>query len=105
MRNSSFILLFILALSGIAGCGPTESKQAAKPLDPVASDSKLEDEVVEPSKDDIESTVKGNYPSLSKTVVVGKAAPDFEIKDEKGKTWHLSDYKGKTILLDFWAFW
>ena len=32
-------------------------------------------------------------------------APDFALKDADGKTVHLSDYKGKVLLLDFWATW
>jgi cytochrome c biogenesis protein CcmG/thiol:disulfide interchange protein DsbE len=34
-----------------------------------------------------------------------KTAPDFTLKDADGKVVHLSDYKGKVILLDFWATW
>src|SRR5580704_7437519 len=34
-----------------------------------------------------------------------KAAPEFVLKDSDGKTVHLSDYKGKVVLLDFWATW
>ena len=34
-----------------------------------------------------------------------KNAPDFALKDMNGATVHLSDYKGKVILLDFWATW
>jgi len=32
-------------------------------------------------------------------------APDFELKDVNGQAVHLSDYKGKVVLLDFWATW
>ena len=34
-----------------------------------------------------------------------KDAPDFTLKDSDGKVVHLSDYKGKVVLLDFWATW
>ena len=32
-------------------------------------------------------------------------APDFALKDADGKVVHLSDYKGKVVVLDFWATW
>jgi len=35
----------------------------------------------------------------------GKPAPEFSLKDANGQTVHLSDYRGKVVLLDFWATW
>lgn len=32
-------------------------------------------------------------------------APEFTLKDADGKTVHISDYKGKVVVLDFWATW
>jgi peroxiredoxin len=34
-----------------------------------------------------------------------KIAPEFELKDAGGKVVHLADYKGKVVVLDFWATW
>lgn len=34
-----------------------------------------------------------------------KPAPNFELQDERGKTVRLADFKGKVVLLDFWATW
>lgn len=50
-----------------------------------------------------------NQPTMSTTTnknpLVGKDASDFELKDMKGNTVKLSDYKGKKVYLKFWATW
>lgn len=37
--------------------------------------------------------------------VVGQPAPDFELETLDGKKVKLSDYRGKAVLLNFWATW
>jgi cytochrome c biogenesis protein CcmG/thiol:disulfide interchange protein DsbE len=39
------------------------------------------------------------------TAKKGKPAPDFVLKDVNGQTVKLSDFKGKVVLLNFWATW
>ncbi|AXN41163.1 TlpA disulfide reductase family protein [Peribacillus butanolivorans] len=36
---------------------------------------------------------------------IGAAAPDFSLKTLDGKQVNLSDYKGKKVMLNFWATW
>ncbi|SDH36169.1 Peroxiredoxin [Pedobacter terrae] len=38
-------------------------------------------------------------------LMISKAAPNFTVTDVNGKVVSLADFKGKTIVLDFWATW
>jgi peroxiredoxin len=40
-----------------------------------------------------------------KNIVVGSMAPNFSQPDQDGKMIQLADFKGKFVLLDFWASW
>jgi len=63
--------------------------------------------------DEIKEEIKGNATvdtfvkqmAMLKTVQVGQPAPTFTINTADGKAVSLSDYKGKYVLLDFWASW
>ena len=50
----------------------------------------------------------GDSPDVAagtESALVGKPAPDFELELMGGKKFHLSENKGKVIVLDFWATW
>jgi len=55
------------------------------------------------------SAVYAEHDSFEKMGVVpprtSEPAPDFAVKNLQGKTVHLSDYKGKVLLINFWATW
>jgi AhpC/TSA family len=38
-----------------------------------------------------------------RNLVVGKEAPDIEGRDQNGRPFRLSDYRGKVVLIDFWS--
>ena len=38
-------------------------------------------------------------------IQVGSLAPDFQLNDLNGKQVSLSDFRGKPVLLNFWATW
>jgi peroxiredoxin len=42
---------------------------------------------------------------VSKVPEAGGAAPDFTLKDAAGKDVSLSDFRGKAVVLNFWATW
>jgi peroxiredoxin len=46
------------------------------------------------------------YPMLARAAIApGAAAPDFALKGIDGKNLRLSEYRGDTVVLSFWASW
>ena len=47
----------------------------------------------------------GSGSSEPATATVGQPAPDFKLQNLDGESVSLSDFKGKTVLVNFWASW
>jgi thiol-disulfide isomerase/thioredoxin len=47
----------------------------------------------------------GEVKAQVSSIMINEAAPDFYVTDVNGKKVTLADFKGKTIVLDFWATW
>jgi peroxiredoxin len=50
----------------------------------------------------LKDTIQKYYEGISR-LKPGNTAPDFSLKNEKGQTVSLSDYKGKVVYLNFWG--
>jgi peroxiredoxin len=48
---------------------------------------------------------RGDQSASPVSTLNGKMAPEFTLQSLEGKTIHLSDYRGKAVLLNFWATW
>ena len=57
------------------------------------------------SEEDVSTIFENVEVSDSSGIEIGKAAPDFELVTLKGESVKLSDYKGKKVILNFWATW
>lgn len=53
----------------------------------------------------IEAKAKDAMVSKYKSEMIKKEAPQFSLVNRDGKTVSLADYKGKVVVLDFWATW
>jgi len=88
MKITQFISIFLISTVVLLGCAEkAEKAETAKAESPV-----------------MENTGAVNNTSVSDANKAGKA-PDFKLQSIDGKEIKLSDYKGKIVIIDFWATW
>ncbi len=88
-----FVVLFILAIFGWAGWANWKYRQQAAERRLALS---AKGELVPDAAGD---TLQYNSP------LINKPAPDFTLEDLHGNKVSLSSYKGKAVLINFWATW
>jgi cytochrome c biogenesis protein CcmG/thiol:disulfide interchange protein DsbE len=89
MKKLALLLAFTLPLSLFSAC---ENSKPKKTSDAPAAETVLE-------------TTGGAGSGSAIRPPSAEKAPDFNLTDIHGKPFRLSDYKGKVIILDFWATW
>jgi len=117
-----FVAVVFIATYAILGCKKQPAAQETKPAmvtlaadtNDVKPDGNAPSSAVKPgepakpappkpSLNDIIRIATSWEPTL--TNWYGKAAPDFSVADFNGQKLTLSNYKGKTVMITFWATW
>lgn len=94
---ASFVLACVLTES------PSQNRQEARQLfDRIAKD--YADLQIHEDGPTFADRAKGFVFEMD-NLQIGMVAPDFEAVDQDGRSFKLSDYRGKVVLLDFWGFW
>ena len=105
----AFVLAAVIVGAMVVTWDGSARTSAEKP--PVASDSSADREPQVQTSEAAKPTVseivarrpKSWDPQLQE--YIGKPAPEFTARDLDGKVHSLSDYRGKDVLLVFWAMW
>jgi peroxiredoxin len=111
MNNKTGFIICLCAAIVIAGINPgckkepqsasaSDSNQAAQPAD---ANAPVRPSVKKPTLREIARNAQTWEPAFTNSY--GKDAPDFTVIDINDKKHTLSQYKGKNVMLVFWATW
>ena len=98
-RNVVVVLAVVVALGLIAWAGVVNYRKRK------ADEAKAKQPIIVLSKAGSDSASAGDEPPPFKNPLENKQAPAFTLKDTNGKKVSLADYKGKAVVVDFWATW
>jgi len=87
------VVLFILAIFAWSGWANWKYRQQA-----------AEKRLASAAKGELVADASGNVPQYV-SPLKGKPAPNFTLQDLSGKKVSLADFKGKALLINFWATW
>jgi thiol-disulfide isomerase/thioredoxin len=118
MNKAGYTTCLCLAIATIiiaVGCKKQPQQAAASDSNQAAKQQPTEPNIA--AKPSVPQTGASNKPTLNQIIKrastwdpaftnwYGKEAPDFTVTDLKGQKHTLSEYKGKNVLLIFWATW
>lgn len=98
MKNKNMLIIIVAAVLLVGGLYYLTTRGNEKLL--IKEEPPVVDQTPEtPTTPETPSTPK--YPDIA----VGELAPDFTLKNLSGEEVSLSDYRGKIVLINFWATW
>lgn len=90
------IVVIVLIVGGLLAFNPLDKTVVDTPKENVKPVEEVDKDPVVAAPDD---------KPVAAEIATGKPAPDFTLKNLSGDDVSLSDYKGKIVLLNFWATW
>lgn len=99
-KGISIIIAIILAAVGLYYLSMERKAEDIVPENNIVENSKEE-----AKEEDNEGNKVVNAESQRPEIAVGKEAPNFTLKNLEGKEVSLEDYRGKIVLVNFWATW
>jgi len=112
-RRVSILLLILIPLL-LSGCGMYQDYKAHKELVQMTAELKTEQRKLLQAGDTLAANVVADSISALEEVVmissvrrkmIDQSAAEFTLVDTWGQNVSLSDYKGKVVVIDFWAAW
>jgi peroxiredoxin len=109
MKPRKLFCLILVLMFIASGCKKKEPEPPQQEQTKVAAEEKPEPTQREQAK--VEAEEKTTQPPVDKTTPgpverpAGNPAPSFTLQDLSGNKVSLSDFKGKVVILDFWATW
>ncbi len=101
MKKTIAILLVLLLTLSLFGCGTVEEKIETTE----AEKTKATTEAEKTTATTAETTESSTEADVEEGYLVGQRALDFELQDKNGNAIKLSDFRGKTVVLNFFATW
>jgi len=101
-RNAVVIVVVLVALGLMAWAGVVNYRHRQ---DENAKLKQLQAMVVQPDAGSAQGGAAADDEGFAANPLQGKMAPNFTLTDIAGKKVSLSDYKGKAVVVDFWATW
>lgn len=102
-----FLIMILLVSIIVTGCGVNNDNDTKVPETIIEAEEDGSDEEINEDIDQDKDKEEDSTGDISKeaSIDIGLQAPDFSLTNIYGDEVSLSDYRGKIVLVNFWATW